>query len=141
MRVMRVVSYNILDGGEGRADPLAEVILAQKPDIVAIVEADNPEVLERLGKRLQMEYIHAEGRRSAAALFSRWPIRDSINHAALEKRLKKAFLEATVIDPAGQEITFGVIHLPAHAFEENEEQREASLKMILRKVKRLRDAK
>ena len=36
---MRICSYNILDGGEGRADPLAEVILAQRPDIVAIVEA------------------------------------------------------------------------------------------------------
>lgn len=138
---MRIVSYNILDGGEGRADPLAEVILAQKPDIVAIVEADNPEVLERLGRRLRMEYIHAEGHRTAAALFSRWPIRDSINHAALEKKLKKAFLEATIVDPSGHEITFGVIHLPAHASEENEEAREASLKIVLRKMKRLREAK
>src|SRR5438034_596063 len=138
---MRMVSYNILDGGEGRADPLAEVILAQKPDIVAIVEADNPEVLERLGRRLKMDYIHAEGHRSAAALFSRWPIRDSINHAALEKKLKKAFLETTVVDPAGHELTLGVIHLPAHALEENEEEREASLKIILRKMKRLREAK
>ena len=27
---MRIVSYNILDGGEGRADPLAEVLLAHQ---------------------------------------------------------------------------------------------------------------
>ena len=31
---MRVVSYNILDGGEGRADPLAEVLIARRPDVV-----------------------------------------------------------------------------------------------------------
>ena len=36
---MRIVRYNILDGGEGRADPLAEVIEAQRPDLVALVEA------------------------------------------------------------------------------------------------------
>jgi endonuclease/exonuclease/phosphatase family metal-dependent hydrolase len=138
---VRIVSYNILDGGEGRADPLAEVILARKPDIVAIVEADNLEVLERLAKRLNMDYVHAEGHRSAAALFSRWPIRDSINHAALEKKIKKAFLEATVIAPSGNEIPFGVIHLPAHASEENEEDREESLTFILRKLRRLRQSK
>ena len=34
---MRIVSYNILDGGEGRADPLAEVIEAQRPEVVALV--------------------------------------------------------------------------------------------------------
>src|SRR5205809_5157300 len=98
---MRLVSYNILDGGEGRADPLAEVILAQKPDIVALAEADDPEVLARIGKRLNMDYVHGEGRKSAAALFSRWPIRDSINHAALTKKISKAFLEVTVLHPSG----------------------------------------
>jgi len=34
---MRVVSYNILTGGEGRADPLAEVLLAQRADVIALV--------------------------------------------------------------------------------------------------------
>ena len=34
---MRLVSYNILDGGEGRADPLAEVIEAQRPDVIGLV--------------------------------------------------------------------------------------------------------
>ena len=37
---MRIVSYNILDGGVGRADPIAEVLLAQRPDVVGLVEAD-----------------------------------------------------------------------------------------------------
>lgn len=27
---MHIVIYNILDGGEGRADPLAEVLIAQR---------------------------------------------------------------------------------------------------------------
>src|SRR5438045_4678712 len=100
---MRLVSYNILDGGEGRADPLAEVILAQKADVVAIVEADNAEVLARIGKRLGMDYVHGEGKKHSVALFSRFAIRESINHAALNKKGAKSFLEATVVDPTGRE--------------------------------------
>jgi exodeoxyribonuclease III len=128
---MRIVSYNILNGGEGRADPLAEVLLAQRPDVVAIVEADDPAVLARIGSRLEMDYIHAPAKKSSAALFSRWPIRDSINHAAIDKHLSKAFLEATVIDPGGNLLTFGVVHLPAHALEGDESRREDELRIIL----------
>src|SRR5947208_12803681 len=84
---MRVVSYNILDGGEGRTDPLAEVILAQRADIVALVEADNLAVLERIARRLSMDFIHAPGNKSASALLTRWTLRDSINHAPLTSKL------------------------------------------------------
>ena len=45
---MRLVSYNILDGGEGRADPLAEVLLAQRADVVVLLEADQISVVERI---------------------------------------------------------------------------------------------
>jgi endonuclease/exonuclease/phosphatase family metal-dependent hydrolase len=136
-----LVSYNILDGGEGRADPLAEVILAQKADAVAIIEADDPAVLDRLSYRLGMDYVHGEGPKSSAALFSRWPIRDSINHAAVHPEITKAFLEATIIDPAGKEWKFGVIHLPAHATEANERDREKELQIILDAFKPHRESK
>jgi exodeoxyribonuclease III len=135
---MRIVSYNILDGGEGRADPLVEVILAQKPDVVCLVEAENDEVLARLGKRLGMDYVQARGKKKASALFSRFPIRDSINHAAIDKKISKSFLEATVLDAAGNPWIFGMIHLPAHALEENEDQREDELKLILGAFKGMR---
>ena len=140
-RQMRIVSYNILDGGEGRADPLAEVILAQKPDVVALVEAENVEVLARIAKRLGMDFVQAMGKKKASALLSRFPIRDSINHAAVEKKLSKSFLEATVIDASGNPWTFGVVHLPAHALEENEERREDELKIILEAFKPLRKSR
>ena len=58
---MRIVSYNILDGGEGRADPLAEVIEAQRPDVVALVEATDLTVIERIARRLGFDYVHAPG--------------------------------------------------------------------------------
>jgi endonuclease/exonuclease/phosphatase family metal-dependent hydrolase len=127
---MRLVSYNILDGGEGRADPLAEVILAQRPDIVAIIEADNAEVLARIASRLKMDFVCAEGKKSSVALFSRWTIRESINHGAIEK-ISKACMEATVVDHAGNEWLIGALHLPAHALQEDEEQRDRELRKVL----------
>src|SRR5436190_994297 len=99
---MRIVTYNILDGGEGRADPIAEVILAQKPDIVAITEADNLAVLERLALRLKMDYVQAAGEGHACALLSRWSIRESINHAALLADFRGSCLEALLESTGGK---------------------------------------
>jgi endonuclease/exonuclease/phosphatase family metal-dependent hydrolase len=128
---MRLVSYNILDGGEGRADPLAEVIEAQRPDIVCLVEADDPVVVERIAKRLSMDFIIAPGKGHSSALLSRYPIQQTINHAALDQRLTRSFLEATVLDPAGKEWPIGVLHLPAGATEADEDSRIRVLAVVL----------
>lgn len=82
MRV-RLVSYNIMRGGEGRADPIAEVLLGQGADIVGIHEAENSEVLQRLAKRLRMEFIVAVTLSGRIALFSRYPIIASMNVSLL----------------------------------------------------------
>src|SRR4051794_34644396 len=129
---MRIVSYNILTGGEGRADPLAEVLLAQRADVIGLVEAEDPAVLERIARRLKMDYVQAVGNKSgASALLSRFPIRDSINHALLQSGLSKSLLQASVIDPAGQVWNFGVVHLHARATDADERQREAELDVVL----------
>ena len=105
---MRIVSYNILDGGEGRADPLAEVIEAQRPDVVALVEAEDTTVVERIAKRLKMDYVHAPGNTHASVLMSRWTIRESINHAPLHAQFEKSLLEVKVATPELGDVTFGV---------------------------------
>ena len=131
MRVLRIVSYNILDGGEGRADPVAEVIEAQRPDVVALVEAEDLSVVERIARRLKMDYIHAPGRKQASALLTRFAIRESINHAILRNGMTKSFFEATVIDDRGGEWSFGVVHLHHGALEEDETMRERELQVVL----------
>ena len=69
---MRMVSYNILDSGEGRADPLAEIIEAQRADVVCLVEASDLSVVERIANRLKMDYVQAPGRKKqASALLTR----------------------------------------------------------------------
>src|SRR5205823_4013011 len=45
--------------------------------------------------------------------------------------LSKSLLEATVIDPAGGEWVFGVVHLHAHATLADETQREGELAVLL----------
>jgi len=128
---VRVISYNILDGGEGRADPLAEVIEAQRADVVALVEAEDLTVVERIARRLKMDYVHAPGRKQASALLTRYAIRDSINHALLRDGLSKSFLEATLVDGRGGEWSVGVVHLHHHAHESDESTRERELAVIL----------
>ncbi len=137
---MRLVSYNILDGGEGRADPLAEVILAQRPDIVALVEADFPATVERIAQRLSMDFIAAPGPKHTSALLSRWPITETINHAMLHRELTRSFLEAAVLLPGGIELPVGVIHLPAGAANSDEDARMREIAVVLDVFQRHRHA-
>ncbi|HEX4124434.1 MAG TPA: endonuclease/exonuclease/phosphatase family protein [Tepidisphaeraceae bacterium] len=138
---MRLIGYNILDGGEGRADPLAEVILANRPDIVVLVEAQDRAVLERIAARLKMDFILGEHRPKndkktyAAAILSRWPITESINHAPLHPDSPKSLLEATISEPTGppscRAWTIGAVHLHAHATLADEAQRLSELDVVL----------
>ena len=138
---MRIVSYNILDGGEGRADPIGEVIEAQRPDVVALVEAGDLTVVERIAKRLKMDFVHAAGNSHASVLMSRWTIRESINHAPLRPEMEKSLLEATIATPEMGDIPLGVVHLHAHGREENEARRERELAVLLDVFRAHRDAK
>ncbi len=128
---MRIVSYNILDGGEGRADPLAEVIEAQRADVVALVEADDLAVLERMANRFKMELLHAPGQHHASAILSRWPIEESINHGALNQGIHNSFLEATLSLPNAKPLSIGVVHLCPHGTEADETKREQELAIVL----------
>jgi endonuclease/exonuclease/phosphatase family metal-dependent hydrolase len=136
---MRIVSYNILTGGEGRADPLAEVLIAQRADVIGLVEAEDPAVLERIARRLNMDYVQGPGNRGgASALLSRFPIRDSVNYAPLEGGLSKSLLRASVEAPGGAVWHFGVAHLHARAGEADEAVREAELAIVLKAFADLR---
>jgi endonuclease/exonuclease/phosphatase family metal-dependent hydrolase len=128
---MKLVSYNILDGGEGRADPLAEVIEAQRPDIVVLVEADVPAVIDRIAGRLNMDVAFGQGRRHGVAILSRWTIAESINHALLREEMTDCFLEATINESQGKSWTVAAIHLHPHAMDADETRREREIDAIL----------
>jgi endonuclease/exonuclease/phosphatase family metal-dependent hydrolase len=136
---MRIVSYNIYNGGEGRADPLAEVILAQRPDVVALVEADDSVTLQRIARRLKMDYIEAPGRQHTSALLSRCPITETINHGLVNEGLTRSFLEATVLDDGGVEWPIGVLHLHPGATNADEALRRSEMDVVLKILQRHRE--
>jgi endonuclease/exonuclease/phosphatase family metal-dependent hydrolase len=137
---MRLISYNILDGGEGRADPLAEVIEAQRADVVALIEADNTDVIERIARRLSMDHVRAEGKKHSVCLLSRHPIVETVNHAALRDGVP-CLLEAVVRVDGGTEWPIGVVHLSPHATEADESRREGEIAAVLEAFARHRNAR
>lgn len=128
---MRLVSYNILDGGQGRADPLAEILLAQKPDIVGLVEADQPDVVARVAKRLGVQAFTARGKSHAVAILTKWTLVETINHALLRPELTNCLLEALVRSPAGDQWRLGLLHLHPHGKPEDEAIREREIGAVL----------
>jgi endonuclease/exonuclease/phosphatase family metal-dependent hydrolase len=128
---VRIVSYNILNGGEGRADPLAEVILGRDPDVVCLVEADDAAVLDRISMRLKMDYVVTSTGRHRAALMSRWPIVQSVDHGLLRDGFSGSLLEAIIAQPDESEWPVGVIHLSPKATEAAEQTREAEIAIAL----------
>jgi hypothetical protein len=112
MRVT-LISYNLMNGGEGRADPLAEVMLASRPDIVGVHEATDISVLRRLSDRLSMDFVYADSTGGCVAVFSRFPIIDSRNDA-LAHRSTNPMLTATLGIP-GRPFICQVNHVKSSA--------------------------
>lgn len=128
---MRLVSYNILDGGLGRADPLAEVIEAQRPDIIVLVEADDPTVIDRIAGRLRMDAIAVQGKRHGAAILSRYQIVESVNHSLLSDAFTDCVLEATLRQPDGRQWPIIAVHLHPRAADSDESIRQREIESLL----------
>ncbi len=128
---MRLMSYNILEGGVGRADPLAEVIEAQNADVVVLVEADDADVVGRIVKRMKYDFVHAPGKGHAIAVLSRLTITRTINHALLNPGAPRSLLELWVKSPAGIDLPILSCHLHAKATEADEDIRLRELGCML----------
>jgi endonuclease/exonuclease/phosphatase family metal-dependent hydrolase len=112
----RILSYNILVGGTGRVNQLTQIILSANPDVVGLVEATNPHVVEALAERLGMQYRISDSPKHSVdwqvALLSRLPIvRTQVHtHPGV---LMKPVLEVDVEEANGHELTVFVTHLSA----------------------------
>lgn len=109
MRI-RLISYNIMSGGEGRADPVAEVLLAQRADVIGLHETTDTAVLHRLADRLQMEFVIAACDGGCVALLTRHRILDSLNVGWLH-RSSLPIVDAFVKVDCGGEHLIRVAHL------------------------------
>ena len=87
---MKICTYNILEGGVGRIDPIAEVIRLAGADVV-IEEAWDEALFHKLADRLGMDRFLADNPRNpegATGLLTLvQEIREAVNHAPVDKRL------------------------------------------------------
>jgi endonuclease/exonuclease/phosphatase family metal-dependent hydrolase len=92
------------------------MIKAANPDVVGLVEATDPHVVEVLAQRLEMQYVmsvpHQHSQDWEVALLSRLPILYSKTHF-LSHVLARPVLEAGIEEPGGKQITLFVTHLSA----------------------------
>jgi endonuclease/exonuclease/phosphatase family metal-dependent hydrolase len=135
---MRVASYNILDGGQGRADPIAEVLVGQRADVVALVEAERAEVTGRIARRLGMQVVPGEGPRRSVAVLTRLPVLASVNHAHRDGG-PRACLEV-VVETAAGEVPVFVVHLLPHRRFADEQRRLGEVRTVLAATERHRAA-
>ncbi len=112
----RILSYNILVGATRRVNELTNMITAANPDIVGLVEATNPHVVEELARRLGMQHVMSAYPQHLqdwqVALLSRLPIISSKTHLNLQD-MNKPVLEVCLEEPDGTQFTVFVTHLSA----------------------------
>jgi exodeoxyribonuclease III len=112
----RILSYNILAGGKRRVDQLTNIINSAQPDIVGLVEAYNPRIVEEIAQRLGMQYRMSENYTQVyegqTALLSRLPIIETHSHYYSDIHTR-SILEACIEEEDGHKLTVFITHLTA----------------------------
>ena len=131
--MLRLLSYNIRFGGTGREDLLAEVIRRCEPDIVALQEASDVGVVERLSFQTGLEYWAAKPGHSPAFL-SRVKIERYEWH--YDPALQRPFLEILL---NGSSLRIYAIHLRATHSNYTERGRMREARALLKCIKEYRE--
>ena len=122
---VRLLTYNIREGGVGRAEAIAEVIEAAHPDVVALQEARDPLVVERIA-RVAGFPVWGSRRSHSTGFLSRVPV---IEHAWRHPpHTRHALLEVSLAD--GLPRLF-VLHLRAWFSKWSEQRRARELRGLL----------
>jgi len=122
---VRLLTYNIREGGVGRAEQIAEVIRAASPDVVALQEARDPAVVERIATLAGFPFCGSQ-RSHSTGFLSRVPV---LGHAWRHPpRTRHALLEVTLAN--GFPRVF-VLHLRAWFSKWSEQRRARELRGLL----------
>ena len=127
---LRLLTYNICRGGNGKEDQIAAVIASVRPDITILQEATVPAVVERLAARTNMAQW-ASSRGESLAFMSLKPVRHFEWHHPRFSR--HAFLE---IDPGPGEMRIFGVHLSALYSAWTERHRVIELRALLSSIAR-----
>jgi exodeoxyribonuclease-3 len=130
LRRFRLLTYNIENGGIGRAEPIASVINACMPDLVLLQEAVDPVTVERIAAATGMREWRAVVGQSLGFL-SREPV--AFAEWTRPRVSRHAFIE---IVPAGERLRVFGVHLSAVHAAWTERRRVFELRALLRSVAR-----
>jgi exodeoxyribonuclease III len=122
---LRLLTYNIREGGVGRAEQIAEVIKAASPDVVALQEATHPELVERIAKLAGFPFFGSR-RSHSTGFLSHVPV--SAHGWRHPPRTRHALLEVSL--PEGFPRLF-VLHLRAWFSKWSEQRRARELRGLL----------
>jgi exonuclease III len=128
---LRILSYNILAGGEDRLPLIARIIQQQQPDVVALMEARNRPNAEALAQQLGMSLTFGEANNSNqnhVVWMSHLPMIHSENHRL--PVLSKTLLEIQILWEETPVALFAT-HLQAGQNHESEHYRIAEIQAIL----------
>jgi exodeoxyribonuclease-3 len=124
------MTYNILSGGGERIPLIRDVIRGQSPDVIAIQEANDRELIESLARELEMRLVFGEANSPYhLAWITSLPILRSENHRLPE--LRKTLLELEIAWN-GQPLRLFNVHLKAEA--DAESQRFEEIQAVLRTI-------
>jgi endonuclease/exonuclease/phosphatase family metal-dependent hydrolase len=127
---LRILSYNILRGGEGREKQIAAVVTACAPDLVIFQEAYSADVVRQLASTCAMPHWAASAGHSVGFM-SRLPVAGHVWRRV--RWAKRAYLEI-VLSESGFRI-FGV-HLSAVHSNLTEQRRAYEVRALLKSVER-----
>ncbi len=139
---LRVVTYNILLGGDGRGDRIAAVLERCDADVVALQEANDVELVRSLAQRLGMRMIVAkpnDASRLNLAVLTRLPVTGWRAHRHPGRMLRAHLVcELDVQAPGLSKLRIHNVHLAARFGEKNkgEARRLRELEAILGDVGR-----
>jgi len=130
---MRVMTYNIWDGGDERLHLIREVIRTQQPDVVAIEEASDRAHAETLARELGMTLFYGEANSAwHIAWLSRLPVTHGQNHQL--PVLTKTLVEIEV-EWAGAPLQLFATHLHSERSTQAEDHRAAEVRTILQTLR------
>jgi exodeoxyribonuclease-3 len=126
---LRLLTYNIRNGGAGRVEPIARVISSCAADVVVLQEATRPDVVAGLAERVGMPEWRSTAGQSLGCL-SRLPLAHAAWHRPRFSR--HAFIDVV---PAGDGVRIFGLHLSAIHAAWTERRRVFELKALLHGIR------
>lgn len=107
------MTYNVLNGGMGRAELIVEVLRDISADVIVLQEVFGDSLVRSIGDALGMQYFVARGNsKYQLAVLSRWPIGARHSHHPFPP-IQQTVLEVIIDCPNGRPLAvFGVHPVP-----------------------------